>query len=484
MMSEWKQLPKAAVLRSPSYDVIINEWSQGESGSKEWNELAVTALVNMQGWDFGDNSAGDLTFSNHPLWETVLPGTRILIYNGNDRDPTLPPDDTDPSDCRLVIAHNDPTYFSGSWPLFANSTASDNPHLRDANDATVHDFSVDPGTALHPGSNESVHYNGNTAAGVGNSDNWSTSAASSATPGAGNGELNTSWLDDLCSSGSGSNGQPDLALEKRGPTTAVAGENISYEIRLRNSGTLSATGVILTDTLPAGLTYVNDDSGYPHSQPTPETAVWQIGTVPTDTLITFNLTATIEATTLGAVANQITATTVTTETMTANNSALFTTTVNSATPPAVLIDAVLYNGYENGDADEAILLRNTGSAVNIGSWKLGDGTDTAVLPPGTVFSTSHTIWLANDGTAFRRQFGFAADFEAVDSDATIPNLGGEWPGFANSGDEVVLWDAGDKVVDALVYKDGDTAQTGWRGAATLPGDQRFCGRGANFVSSP
>jgi uncharacterized repeat protein (TIGR01451 family) len=55
-------------------------------------------------------------------------------------------------------------------------------------------------------------------------------------------------------------GNPDLVLTKTGPATAAPGQTITYTLSYQNVSTLaggsSATGTSLTDTLPAGLTYV------------------------------------------------------------------------------------------------------------------------------------------------------------------------------------------------------------------------------------
>ena len=142
-------------------------------------------------------------------------------------------------------------------------------------------------------------------------------------------------------------------------------------------------------------------------------------------------------------------------------------TANSST---ILIDAVLYDGLESFEPDEAVRLRNVNgtSIIDISGWQLTDGASTVLVPVGTSFAAGQAIWLAKDSAAFARQFGFLPDFEVIDSHPAVPNLAGTWPGFANGGDEVILQDGANNVVDALVYENGNTAQTGWSGPAVSP----------------
>ncbi|MFN2134756.1 MAG: lamin tail domain-containing protein [Candidatus Promineifilaceae bacterium] len=126
---------------------------------------------------------------------------------------------------------------------------------------------------------------------------------------------------------------------------------------------------------------------------------------------------------------------------------------------SVLIDAVYYDTYEYFDAGEAVALRNTGdSLVDISGWRLTDGSSSsAVLPPGTMLAGHGEVWITNDAAAFRRQFGTEPQ-EVVET----------WPGYANNGDEVLLFDTQGTLVDTLVYEGGDTTTTGWLGEAIYP----------------
>ena len=56
---------------------------------------------------------------------------------------------------------------------------------------------------------------------------------------------------------------PVLSLSKSGPTTVTQGQNITWTVTVTNSGTADASNVVVTDTLPAGFTFVSSSPGAP-----------------------------------------------------------------------------------------------------------------------------------------------------------------------------------------------------------------------------
>jgi|GEM_PF-3251435 Ca2+-binding RTX toxin-like protein len=185
--------------------VIINEWSQGPSGlTAEWVELLVTTPTDLRNWKLADSTGIYTTFANSSFWQSVQPGTLIVIYNGNSgqRDPVLPADDVSLNDnnFRIVVAHNNSTLFiPGTWGGFANNDASDNPILSNSS-AVVHDWDQSNATAftsIRPGSNQVISYTSNTAAGVATASNYIRRAANLVTPGSSNSEANTTWIESL-----------------------------------------------------------------------------------------------------------------------------------------------------------------------------------------------------------------------------------------------------------------------------------------------
>jgi cardiolipin synthase len=130
-----------------------------------------------------------------------------------------------------------------------------------------------------------------------------------------------------------------------------------------------------------------------------------------------------------------------------------------AVSASLLIEAVHYDGYSLWDADEAVAIRNMSQhAVDLGAWRLTDGSASGSdIPPNTSIQPLQTAWFTGDAAAFEQQFGYPPDVTLAD-----------WPGFANDGDEVLLFDRNDLLVDVVVYGDEDTTTAGWTGSAVQP----------------
>lgn len=146
--------------------------------------------------------------------------------------------------------------------------------------------------------------------------------------------------------------------------------------------------------------------------------------------------------------------------------------IASAYPSAtVVIAAAYYDSYETGEPDEAMQIQNISpNMVDVSGWRLSDGSvaSPTTLPISTTLAPGEAIWLADEGLAFQRQFGFLPDFERTDTLPSVPNMTGTWPGFANTGDEVILLDNLSVIVDVLVYENGNITQVGWSGVSVSP----------------
>lgn len=208
--------------------------------------------------------------------------------------------------------------------------------------------------------------------------------------------------------------------------------------------------------MPVGLNYVRDTSGFPLTQPQPGTLVWQADDLAPGAASVFALNVMPVSGLRGTVVNQVTASTAN-EINSADNADDHATLLGNA----LLINAVHYYAYETND--EAVQLINVGDeTIDLNGWKLRNGSGTALtFPSGTTMAAGATMWVTKDGAAFARQFGFSADRD-------MTALSGSWPLLANDGGSVTLVDPGNQPVDVIVYGNGDTAITGWSGAAVMP----------------
>jgi len=97
----------------------------------------------------------------------------------------------------------------------------------------------------------------------------------------------------------------DLGITKiSSPPNPTLGQNLTFTITVTNPSMTAVTGVVVTDKLPAGLTYVSDDGGGAY---VPATGLWTVGSLAASGSATLNVVATL--TTTDPVANraQITA---------------------------------------------------------------------------------------------------------------------------------------------------------------------------------
>jgi uncharacterized repeat protein (TIGR01451 family) len=121
--------------------------------------------------------------------------------------------------------------------------------------------------------------------------------------------------------------------------------------------------------------------------------------------------------------------------------------------------------YATVPAKEWVEIYNpTGRAIDLTEFKIGDAAQPqdyefmGRFPPGTVLAPYQTLVLAVTASGFRQEFpGRLPDLEIFDTDPAVPDLlgyaawgRGEW-GLHNDGDEILLLDGDDRVVDAIVY---------------------------------
>jgi hypothetical protein len=143
----------------------------------------------------------------------------------------------------------------------------------------------------------------------------------------------------------------------------------------------------------------------------------------------------------------------------------------------------IYYDTPGADAEEEwIELANFGSgAVELSSFKIGDeesrggGEGMVQFPEGSFLEPGQTAIVAQSAVGFQRLFGFSPTFEINDSQPSVPDMGryflwasGE-VGLANDGDEVLLLDEEDVVVDAVAFGETGESVPGAFRPPTVPG---------------
>ncbi|MCB0062756.1 MAG: hypothetical protein KDE19_11595 [Caldilineaceae bacterium] len=142
--------------------------------------------------------------------------------------------------------------------------------------------------------------------------------------------------------------------------------------------------------------------------------------------------------------------------------------IHGNSPAPVRIAAAHIDSAVSGEADEALLLWNTGDQRQpLAGWKLVTPSRTASFPLTSTLTLAPgaQLWCAAEATAFLLSFGQKPACEwASDSDPDVPNLDGSLA-LANHGGYVQLRSARGIIVDALLYGDEERPITGWEGAA-------------------
>lgn len=297
--------------------IIVNEFSNGTSGSKEFIELAVVGnpgdLVDIRNWIVDDHSGyfgcasgngiapGHIRFANIANWACVPAGSLILIYNASDPNTaiTAANDYTDSNNDRVYILDiggagayleaNTGLPSSGSCNTFTGpySPASGWNAIALGNGADVAQ-TVDPNntaSAFHAagyggisGPTPAIYFSGsgsgknfsfvNTVNNDYNSmANWSSgSAATNDTPGAPNNTANANWLNSFQASTTvnTTSGCAPLAVNFTTSNT-TAGNTYTWNFGDGNSAstatanhTYTSSGTfnaVLTITTPAGCSF-------------------------------------------------------------------------------------------------------------------------------------------------------------------------------------------------------------------------------------
>lgn len=129
--------------------------------------------------------------------------------------------------------------------------------------------------------------------------------------------------------GGGSASSSDISILKiADKTSANVGDTVNFTLVVKNTGTLAATGVVASDTLPSTLTFVSATSTQGIYSAT--TSLWNIGNLGIGASATTTITAIVKSGTAGLTINNTgTASSTSSDANPLNNSSSVTVTVNS-----------------------------------------------------------------------------------------------------------------------------------------------------------
>ncbi|HET91241.1 MAG TPA: DUF11 domain-containing protein, partial [Chloroflexi bacterium] len=165
----------------------------------------------------------------------------------------------------------------------------------------------------------------------------------------------------------------DLVVSKDGPATALAGRPVTYTLLVVNEGLLTAEGVVLTDTLPEGTSFLTQTSSFPFTHTPPSqggvgggSVAWQLGSLAKDAQVGFELAATVAPTMAhrAQITNQAAVAAASPETDNADNTAAQTTTVYQPAPQLEMTPAYSELTLRRGATQTVALeVENVGTAA-------------------------------------------------------------------------------------------------------------------------
>jgi uncharacterized repeat protein (TIGR01451 family) len=196
------------------------------------------------------------------------------------------------------------------------------------------------------------------------------------------GELIAGGITGIAVYGQPQSGGADVAVTMTAPAAVTENSNITFTATVVNNGPLAATGVALTDPLPAGATFVSASTTVGSCTGT-TTVACAIGTM--NNGATATVTIIVTATQTGTLANTVNVTSTTPDSNLTNNTATTTTTVNTASSPLSITTTSPLPAATSGTTYSTALLATGGTTPYM--WSVVTG----ALPPGLTLSAAGVI---------------------------------------------------------------------------------------------
>ncbi len=129
----------------------------------------------------------------------------------------------------------------------------------------------------------------------------------------------------------------------------------------------------------------------------------------------------------------------------------------------ILITEVYYNAHRD---NEFIKICNpTDVDVDVSFWSVTDLEGMAIFPKNTIIKGKEVIYITENATSFYEDTLIKADFEYEGSNDTVKQMivVSSAPKLNNGGDEVILKDGSENIIDVMVYGDSKYEGVGWHG---------------------
>ena len=181
----------------------------------------------------------------------------------------------------------------------------------------------------------------------------------------------------------------DVAIGKTALATVLATSNLSYTISVTNFGPSTAGSVVVTDTLPAGVTYVSASGG---GVANAGVVTWSVGALTNSQ--TTNLTLIVTAPVSGSLTNVATVSTPTGDPVLTNN--VTAPVVTGVTP---VTDIIVLN-VGPGSVVAGTTYTNVISVTNAGPSTATNVVVVDTLPNGVTVTNSYPTLAAGSGTNF------------------------------------------------------------------------------------
>jgi uncharacterized repeat protein (TIGR01451 family) len=217
---------------------------------------------------------------------------------------------------------------------------------------------------------------------------------------------------DSDTEGTGVNVSADLAISKSdSDDPAAAGNDLTYTLDVVNSGPSDATGVVVTDPLPAGTSFVSADNGGSEAG---GVVTWNVGPLPNGGSTALHMTVHVDPSRVAPLSNTASVSSGSTDPDSSNDSATEATSIAAVGDLAVDVDDVAASVVAGGSTTYSMTLTNQGPST-----APAGAVVSAAIPAGTVGSESEADCTISAGVLDCTTSGALAPGDSVTWQVTL-----------------------------------------------------------------